>query len=78
MEWACTVQPPPGPAGNRHRRVREESPVYLPPAFREERLEVLHAAVRELAFASLVTHGAEGLDASHVPLHLLLQPAPLG
>ncbi|MDE2178893.1 MAG: FMN-binding negative transcriptional regulator [Xanthomonadaceae bacterium] len=52
--------------------------MYLPPAFREERLEVLHAAVRELAFASLVTHGAEGLDASHIPLHLLPQPAPLG
>ena len=52
--------------------------MYLPPAFREERLEVLHAAVRELAFASLVTHGAEGLEASHIPLHLLPQPAPLG
>ena len=52
--------------------------MYLPPAFREDRLEVLHAAVRELAFASLVTHGAEGLEASHIPLHLLPQPAPRG
>ena len=52
--------------------------MYLPPAFREDRLDVLHAALRELAFASLVTHGPEGLDASHVPLHLLPQPAPLG
>lgn len=52
--------------------------MYLPPAFREDRLEVLHAAIRELAFASLVTHGPEGLDASHIPLHLLPQPAPLG
>lgn len=52
--------------------------MYLPSAFREERLEVLHAAVRELAFASLVTHGADGLDASHIPLHLLPQSGPLG
>ena len=52
--------------------------MYLPPAFREDRLEVLHAAVCELAFASLVTHGDEGLEASHIPLHLLPQPAPLG
>jgi transcriptional regulator len=52
--------------------------VYLPPAFREERLEVLHAAVRELAFASLVTHGSEGLEASHIPLHLLPRPLPWG
>lgn len=52
--------------------------MYLPPAFREDRIEVLHTAIRELAFASLVTHGPDGLDASHIPLHLLPQPGPLG
>lgn len=52
--------------------------MYLPPAFREDRIEILHAAIRELAFASLVTQGPDGLDASHIPLHLLSQPAPLG
>jgi transcriptional regulator len=52
--------------------------MYVPAQFKEERLSVLHAAMREAGLAILVTGGAGGLDASHLPL--LLDPAdgPLG
>lgn len=46
--------------------------MYVPPQFREERREVLHAAIRAAPFANLVTMGAEGLEAT--PLPLLLDP----
>lgn len=52
--------------------------MYLPSHFREERLEVLHDAMRAIAFASLVTHGPEGLIATHLPLAFDPQPAPYG
>jgi len=52
--------------------------VYMPPAFREERIEVLHAAIREAGLATLVTLTDEGLIASHVPLLLDPAPAPYG
>jgi transcriptional regulator len=48
--------------------------MYLPPEFREERVDVLHEAIRQAALGTLVTAGAEGLEASHVPM--LLDPAP--
>jgi transcriptional regulator len=41
--------------------------VYLPPAFTEKRLEVLIEDIERYAFGLLVTHGAEGLVASHIP-----------
>ncbi|MGH7210540.1 MAG: FMN-binding negative transcriptional regulator, partial [Acetobacteraceae bacterium] len=50
----------------------------MPPAFREERIEVLHAAIREARLAALVTLTDEGLIASHVPLLLDPAPAPYG
>lgn len=52
--------------------------MYMPPAFREERIEVLHAAIREAGLATLVTLTDEGLIASHVPLLLDPAPAPYG
>lgn len=52
--------------------------MYLPPHFREDRLEVLQDLMRTHAFATLVTYGASGLLASHVPLHYDSQPAPYG
>jgi transcriptional regulator len=44
--------------------------MYAPIHFREGRLPVLHAAIREIGFASLVSHGHDGLQASHLPLLL--------
>lgn len=52
--------------------------MYVPRHFAEERVEVLHAALREAGLATLVTAGAGGLCVSHVPLLLDPEPAPLG
>jgi transcriptional regulator len=41
--------------------------VYLPPAFTEKRPEVLLGQIERYDFGLLVTHGAEGLVASHIP-----------
>ncbi|WP_284946996.1 FMN-binding negative transcriptional regulator [Acidisoma cladoniae] len=46
--------------------------MYVPPHFREDRLDVLHEAMAAAPFASLVTIGTDGLDAT--PLPLLLDP----
>jgi transcriptional regulator len=52
--------------------------MYLPAHFDEPRLDLLHAAIRSSGLATLVTSGAGGLDASHIPLLLEPTPAPLG
>ncbi|WP_207458317.1 FMN-binding negative transcriptional regulator [Azospirillum sp. SYSU D00513] len=44
--------------------------MYVPPAFREDRLPVLHDAIRQSRLAHLVTLGGDGLEASHVPVML--------
>lgn len=50
--------------------------LYQPPAFREDRPEVLHALIRAGRLAMLVSQGAAGLpDVTHLPLHLLLGEA---
>ncbi|HEY2593401.1 MAG TPA: FMN-binding negative transcriptional regulator [Chloroflexota bacterium] len=45
-------------------------PMYIPAAFRETRLEVLHALIREHSFATLVSQVDGELFATHVPLLL--------
>ena len=45
--------------------------MYLPRAFHETRIDVLHALMREYPFATLIVHGADGLAANHVPLELV-------
>src|SRR6185437_14502386 len=52
--------------------------MYRPSEFNEDRIEVLHQAMRDIAFGTLVTIGADGLIASHIPLLLEDAPAPLG
>ena len=52
--------------------------MYLPSHFAEPRLDVLHDFIRSSGLATLVTSGAGGLDASHLPLLLEPTPAPLG
>jgi transcriptional regulator len=55
-----------------------EARVYLPPAFRQDRTDVLHDAIRKSGLATLVTLTPDGLIASHVPLLLDPEPAPYG
>lgn len=52
--------------------------MYVPPAFREDRIDVLHAAIREAGLATLVSLGADGLVASHVPMLLDAAAGPNG
>ncbi len=51
---------------------------YPSPAFREERIEVLHAAIRELAFGLLVTHPVSGYATSYLPWELDAERGPFG
>jgi transcriptional regulator len=46
--------------------------MYIPPAFSEQRLDVIHDLMRRDSFASVVGNGPDGLIASHVPV--LLRP----
>jgi len=52
--------------------------VYIPPLFKEDRVDVLHAAIRRSGLATLVTLTGDGLIASHVPMLLDPEPAPYG
>lgn len=45
--------------------------MYAPPAFREDRPELLHAAIRAHPLATLVTQGPSGLTANLVPFTLV-------
>src|ERR1700680_328282 len=47
--------------------------MYVPEHFKEDRVPVLHDAIREYSFATLVTVGEQELEASHLPM--LLDPA---
>lgn len=46
--------------------------MYVPPAFRQTDLPVLHREIGNCRLATLVSHGENGLQASHLPL--LLRP----
>jgi transcriptional regulator len=52
--------------------------MYNPPHFKEDRVPVLHEAIRRAGLATLVTSGPDGLVANHVPLLLDAEPAPYG
>src|SRR5688572_15560552 len=47
-------------------------------AFREERIEVLHALIQTHPLATLVAVTAQGLEANHIPFLIDPQPAPFG
>jgi len=51
---------------------------YPSPAFREDRSDVLHAAIRELHFGLLVTRGADGFATSYLPWELDAERGPHG
>ncbi len=44
--------------------------MYQPPAFREERVDVLHGLMRAHPLATLVSAGTGGIQANHLPLLL--------
>lgn len=52
--------------------------MYRPEVFREDRIDVLHAAMAAIGAATLVSHGPDGLRASHVPIEIDAAPAPWG
>ena len=52
--------------------------MYVPPHFQEDRVPELHAAIRRMALGTLVSTGADGLIASHVPMLIEPEPAPFG
>lgn len=52
--------------------------MYLPKHFEETRSEVLHALIRARPLATLVTLASNGLEANHIPLHLVTDSGVLG
>ena len=52
--------------------------MYTPPLFKEDDVRVVHDAMRRSGLATLVTFGADGMEASHVPMLLDPEPAPFG
>lgn len=52
--------------------------MYVPAHFDESRPDVLHALIHQHPFGTLVTHGADGLDANHLPFVLDAQQGSLG
>jgi transcriptional regulator len=44
--------------------------MYIPAHFREDRPEILHQAIREIGFATLITQGGDGVEANHLPMLL--------
>jgi len=52
--------------------------MYLPSHFKETRVEVLHRLIHDHPLGALVTFGADGLNANHVPFEVDPDPAPFG
>lgn len=52
--------------------------MYEPPHFKEERIDVLHAAIRQARLGTLVTMTTTGLEATHLPMLVEAAPAPYG
>ncbi|TDN62901.1 FMN-binding negative transcriptional regulator [Paraburkholderia sp. BL10I2N1] len=52
--------------------------MYIPAHFEENRPEMLHGLMAEHPFATLVTHGPNGLDANHLPFEFDPASGPHG
>ncbi len=52
--------------------------MYLPAQFEQPDIEVMHELIRNRPLATLVTLGANGINANHIPLHLEPTPEPFG
>ena len=82
----CLPLPPMGVSvARRDRRrggatpeVSSAEPMYVPAHFEESRTHALHALIEHNPLGVLITHGAAGLDANHLPFHLVRGESPLG
>ncbi|TBU84423.1 FMN-binding negative transcriptional regulator [Phytopseudomonas dryadis] len=52
--------------------------MYSPPAFRQDDVATLQREIGGCRLATLISHGPEGLQASHLPLLLRTDQGPLG
>lgn len=52
--------------------------MYIPAHFAEIRTEELHRIIREHPLGMMVIHGADGLDADHIPMELDASAGPYG
>jgi transcriptional regulator len=52
--------------------------MYVPVHFKEDRIEVLHDAIRQYGFGTLVTSSEQEMEASHLPMLIEPEPAPFG
>lgn len=52
--------------------------MYVPSHFAEDRIDILHDAMRHVGLATLVSMTADGLIASHIPMLIDPDPAPYG
>jgi len=52
--------------------------MYIPAQFEQPDIEAMHELIRNRPLATLVTLGANGIDANHIPLHLEPTPEPFG
>ncbi len=52
--------------------------MYTPPAYAESDLQLLHRRMRQWSFATLVTQGRNGLNATHLPFLLDADDGPNG
>lgn len=52
--------------------------MYVPNHFKEDRVAELHAAIRRIGIGTLITQGADGMEASHIPMLIDPEPAPHG
>ena len=52
--------------------------MYVPALFKEDRVPVLHEAIRKYGFGTLVTLSEQEMEASHLPMLLDPEPAPFG
>ena len=66
------------PALGYNRAQGRDETMYMPRAFREDRTDVLLAAMRGIGSAAVVSDGPDGLLASHVPIEVDPEPAPWG
>jgi transcriptional regulator len=52
--------------------------MYVPAHFNEARKDVLHTLIAQNPFGTLITHGANGLDANHIPFELASNEGEFG
>jgi transcriptional regulator len=52
--------------------------MYVPALYKEDRVAVIHDAIRKYGFGTLVTASEQELEASHLPMLIDPEPAPFG